>query len=84
MRSDTESSARQAIPVRIRARRRRVLNLGRLNRSIALVVLGLAAVVVIALMPVDDVNARHDGAASAPQIGRRILHFPDERFHHPN
>ena len=79
MRSDTESSARQAIPVRIRARRRRVLNLGRLNRSIALVVLGLAAVVVIALMPVDDradVNARHDGAASAPQIGRSILHFP--------
>jgi hypothetical protein len=56
-----------------------VLNLGQFIRSVALVVLGLAAVVMIALMPVDDradVSAHHDGAASAPRTGRSILHFP--------
>ena len=76
---EIESAAWRAIPVRIGASRRRVLNLGQLNRSIALVVLGVAAVVIIAFMPVDDrvgVSAPRDGAASAPLTGRSILHFP--------
>ena len=76
---EIESAAWRAIPVRIGASRRRVLNLGQLNRSVALVVLGLAAVVMIALMHVDDrvdVSAHHDGAASASLTGRSILHFP--------
>jgi hypothetical protein len=79
IRPEIEGAAWRAIPVRIGASRRRVLNLGQLIRSVALVVLGLAAVLTIAFMPVDGrvgVSAPHDGAASAPLTGRSILHFP--------
>jgi hypothetical protein len=79
IRPETESAASRAIPAGEGASRRQVLNLGQLNRSVALVVLGVAAVVMMAFMPVDDrvgVSAPPDAASLAPLTGRSILHFP--------
>ena len=79
MRLETKSAAWQGIPVRIAVRRRRVLTVGQFNRSLVFVASALAAVVMIALMPVDDtvgVSAPHDSTAAAALTGRSVLHFP--------
>ena len=76
MRSETQSSAWQAVPVRIGARHR-ALDRGQFMRSLVLVGTGVA--VALALMPAAvGIGAPHDSAGRSQAAASRI--FPDERI----
>jgi hypothetical protein len=79
MRSETNSPAWQAIPIRAGARRPRMLNFGQFIRSLVFAALGFALAAVISLQPARGgagANAPHLGAAAGPVPGCSILHFP--------
>ncbi len=79
MRSETQSSAWPAIPVRADARSHRVLNLGQLIRSLVFAALGFALVVALSLQPARSgagANAPHDSAAARPLTGQSIFGLP--------
>jgi hypothetical protein len=77
MRPETKTTAWPAIPVRVYARPRRILNLGQFVRSLVFAAFGVAAVVMIALPPArhDGGGAWHGGIANGPLTGG-ILRSP--------
>jgi hypothetical protein len=78
MRSETNSSALQAIPVRAGARRPRILNVGQFIRALVFAALGFGLVVAISLQPAGGAGTKapHHGPSVEPVPGCSILHFP--------